>query len=304
MHSKMILNNLINFLRLIRWFHELLAILPFVMLYAVINYYAQKNGLYCNLSGTDFFLLCLCVQLLIASGCIFNDIMDSGIDKINKPDTHIIGRTISLKSAKKLFIATTILIIIFSFYISYYLFKEWAFISAGVYLLSILYSLYLKRSPLFGNIAIACLASFVPLVILFFAKDCIEVLHNEKITVLIYLYSLFPFLIIIPRELSLDISDMEGDKAGGCKTLPILIGVKKAKLIVVAFILLVIVSSVFLMYRYAYLLFIFSFVDLLLIYYLYKFDKSENRIDYIRAGRLLWFIMIIGLIGFTVSTIN
>lgn len=297
------INNLKNLLKLVRWFHELLAIFPFVTLYFIIEYYIQKTGLSCNLSGINFSLLCICVQLLIAAGCILNDIMDRDIDKINKPHTHIIGRVISLVNAKRLFVATTLLIIFLSAYISFYVFKEWAFISAAVYVLSILYDVYFKKSPLLGNILIAILASFIPLVLFFFARDCINNLNNEKLNILIYIYAIFPFLIIVPRELSLDISDMEGDKALGCKTLPILIGVKKAKLVVAAFILLIILLSMFLLFKYTYLVLTCLFMDVLLIYYLFLLQRAEQRIEYIRAGRFLWFIMIIGHIGFAISTI-
>lgn len=299
----MIFENLKNFLKLIRWFHELLAILPFVGLYFVIDHYAQKNGLACNLSGINFSILCLGVQSLIAAGCILNDIMDRDIDKINKPKTNLIGRVISLKTAKVLFIATTILILILSVYISYYMFSEWAFISAGVYLCSILYDVYLKKSPLFGNILIAALASFIPFVLFFYARDCITALNNERINLLIWLYCFFPFLIIIPRELSLDISDIEGDKACGSKSLPILIGIRKARLIVASIIIFIIILSIFLVYHYTYLIPAFLLIDLLLVFYLLKLKNSQIRIDYIRAGRFLWFVMIFGLIGFTVSTI-
>src|ERR1035437_3494661 len=102
----MFIETLKSFFKLVRWFHELLAILPFAGLYLIIDYYAQKSGQTCDLSGVNFFILCICVQLLIAAGCIHNDIMDRHIDKINKPNTHIIGRKISLTNAKKLFVAT------------------------------------------------------------------------------------------------------------------------------------------------------------------------------------------------------
>jgi 4-hydroxybenzoate polyprenyltransferase len=291
------------FFKLVRWFHELLAILPFVGLYFIINYYATKNGLSSTLAGADFFLLCICVQLLIAAGCVLNDIMDRDIDRVNKPATHLIGRVISLKNAWLIFAVMTILIILLSTYISIYVFSEWAWISAGVYVLSILYDVYFKKSPLMGNILIACLASFIPLVLFFFAKDCIADLHNERIIVLIWLYAVFPFLIIIPRELSLDISDMEGDRAGGCRTLPIVIGVRKARIIVSLFILLIIVLSVVIISIYSYLFLPFLFADLLLIYYLVLLKKAQTRISYIRAGRFLWFVMIAGLIGFTAATV-
>jgi 4-hydroxybenzoate polyprenyltransferase len=297
------LNTLKDFFKLIRWFHELLVILPFVALYGIINYYSIKSGSLCELSGFNFIILCIGVQLLLAAGCILNDIMDRDIDKINKPKTHIIGRTISLANAKLLFIATTLLIIIFSVYITLFMFKEWAFICAGVYILSILYDVYFKRSPLLGNILMGVLTSFIPLTILFFAKECITVLNNEKIYVLIFVYAFFPFLIIVPRELSLDISDMHGDKADGCKTLPIVIGAKRSKQLVAAFILLIIILSLFLMYTYTYFTVTFSLVDLLLVYYIYKLRNTETRLDYIRIGRFLWFIMIIGLIGSAIVTV-
>ena len=297
------INNLKYFLKLIRWFHELLGILPFTALYFVIKYYSEDKGISCNLSGFNFVLLCIGVQLLMISGFILNDIVDRDIDKINKPFTHIVGRTISLQTAKVLFVIFTILIVLNSVYITYFIFKEWAIISPIVYLLSVAYSLYLKRSPLFGNITMGLLAGFIPLVIMFFARECIQILHNEKINVLIWLYAIFPFLIIVPRELSLDISDMEGDKASGCKTLPIIIGVKKSKLFVAIFLFVVILLSFSVMYRYSYLNFTLCVVDILLLFYLYKLRGSETRIEYIRIGRFLWVIMILGLIGFTISTV-
>ncbi len=298
-----VLLKLKSFFKLIRWFHELLAVFPFLGLFLIINYFANKSGINCSLSGFNFTILCLCVQLLIAAGCVLNDIMDRNIDKINKPKTHIIGNTISLTNAKIIFFVITGIIIAFSIYISCYMFIEWAFISVSVYILSILYDVYFKRSPLLGNILMALLTAFIPLVIFFFAKDCINMLHNKKIDLLIYLYVIFPFLIIVPRELSLDISDMEGDKADGCRTLPIIIGANKSKLVVTVFLLFIIILSIPLMFTLRYLTTCFAIIDALLLFYIYKLRKTETRIEYIKIGRFLWFIMIIGLIGFTIATV-
>jgi len=292
-----------GFFKLVRWFHEVVVILPFLGLYFIIDYYSRQSNVGCTPSGFNFALLCICVQTQIAAGCVLNDIVDRNIDKINKPKTHVIDNTISLKSARSIFALLTIIIIGLSIYISLYMFSEWAFISLLVYILSLLYDFYFKRSPLMGNVLMALLTSFIPLVLFFFAKDCIETLNNEKIVVLIYLYAILPFLIIIPRELSLDISDIQGDKADGCKTLPIVIGVKKSKIIVAALLLLIIILSIPVAIKYQYLAISMAIIDVLLLIYLYKLRTTETRIEYIKIGRFLWFIMIIGLVAFTVSTI-
>ncbi len=297
------LSKIMSFFKLVRWFHEIVVVLPFFGLYLIIDYYSRQSGIGCTPSVFNFTILCICFQTLIAAGCVLNDIVDRNIDKINKPKTHVVDNTISLKNAKIIFAILTIIIIALSIYISIYMFSEWTYISLSIYILSLLYDFYFKRSPLMGNILIALLTSFIPLVLFFFAKDCIETLNNEKIIVLIYLYSALPFLIIIPRELSLDISDMEGDKADGCKTLPIVIGVKKSKLIVIAFLLLIIFLSIPVAIKYQYLAISMSVIDVLLLIYIYKLRTTETRIEYIKIGRFLWFIMILGLVLLTVSTV-
>jgi 4-hydroxybenzoate polyprenyltransferase len=294
---------IIAFLKLVRWFHLLLAVLPFFGLFLVIQHYAPQNISACKFSTVDFCLLCFSVQLLFAAGCVLNDIMDRHIDKINKPKTHIINNTISLKAAKQIFVIITIMIVAIAYYISKFVFKEWTFICVIAYLLSIAYDVYFKRTPLFGNMLMALLTSLVPAVMFFYTKDCIAVLNNIKIEALFVVYIAFPFLIIVPRELSLDISDIEGDKADGCRTLPILIGEKKSKTIVVLFLLLTILLSVPAAIYYNHLLFWLITIDVMLLVYIYKLYQAQTRTQYIVIGRFLWFIMIFGLLGFTFSTI-
>lgn len=295
------LRSVIGFLKLIRWFHELLGLFPFIALFLIINYNLKQSGISCNLSIGNFIILCVGVQLLMISGFILNDIVDRDIDKINKPNTRVIERLISPKSAKLLFIISSILIIPISLYIGIFLFSEWFLISIITYLAAVAYSLYLKRSPLLGNIAIAAMASFIPLVIMFFAKDCLHLLNSERLNLLIYIYAGLPFLIIIPRELSLDISDIEGDKICGAKTLPIVIGIQKARLVVIALLILVIGISIPFILKYTFLASTFLFIDAMLVLYIILFIRTHNRLRYIQIGRFLWAIMICGIIGSTIA---
>src|SRR5690606_1605224 len=140
-----------HFLILIRWFHALLGLLPFIALFLVIQHQSADANLP-NLSVSEFVILCLGVELLMITGFILNDIVDRRIDQINKPNKHIVGRVISIKNAWLLFVFFTITLLILSVYVSTTYFPEWAIISPIIYLASIAYDLYLKRSPMFGNI--------------------------------------------------------------------------------------------------------------------------------------------------------
>lgn len=292
------------FFKLLRWFHEVVVIIPFVSLYLILDYHAKKNGIEHQISGFQVAVLCFAIQLLIAAGCVLNDIMDRKIDKINKPKTHIIDNTISLKGAKVIFGVLSLLIFLVSIYISIYIFSAWTYIVLIIYSLSIAYDVYFKRSPLMGNILMGILTAMIPVVLYFFTKQTIDELNNPKITVLIWLYIFWPFLIIVPRELSLDISDLEGDKLDGCRTLPIVIGAKKSKYVVVGLILFTILISSLVSLCFPYLSWSFLVVDCLLLVYLFLLRKVELRIEYIRIGRFLWFTMIIGLLLFTITALT
>lgn len=294
---------IIGFLKLIRWFHVLLSIFPFVTLFLIVRSEAEKYGIFCKLSIYGFVVMSVSVQLLVAAGCVLNDICDRDIDRINKPTTHIVGRIISLRNAWIIFITLSGLIVLLTFYIATEVFTEWILITPTVYLLSVAYDLYLKRSPLFGNIFMGLITAAVPLTILWYAGECIAQLPHTRIEVLATLYAAYPFLVIIPRELSLDISDIEGDRSDGCITLPIMIGVSKSRILVVVLILLIPVLSVPVMSHYPYLSIPLVVADLMLLIYLFLFRKCTTRIDYIRAGRFLWFTMILGLIGFTLASV-
>lgn len=295
--------NVIAFLRLIRWFHVVLAIMPFTGIYFVISYFQIKYKIDCLISLFDFAVICFGVQLLIAIGCVLNDIMDVEIDLHNNKRQRVIGVQFSMRTAKIIFIGLTLLLILLSVYIFFFVFQEWLFICISVYTVSILYDVYFKRMPLIGNIIMALLTAFIPVVIAFFAWDCIELLDNANLEMLIYLYTVFPIFIIVPRELSLDISDIVGDAENGCKTLPIVIGVQNSKWVTVCFLMFIVIASIPISIYYFHLFIWLLLIDILLIVYCFLLFRSKTRIQLIRIGRFLWFIMIFGLIGFTIATL-
>ena len=291
-----------GFLKLVRWFHLVVAILPFLVLYTVIQALVTSHEIPVVNPAIDLVMLCLGVQLLIAIGCVHNDLEDAQIDAINKPKTRVIGLEFSKSQALYIAAILTFLLSILSRYIIVEIMFEWLWIVITMFTASFMYNRWFKRLPLIGNVWIAMMSSCIPLVILFFQNHVLESLDFSELYELIFFYAAFPFILIVARELSLDISDIEGDKRLGCQTLPIAIGVKPSRLIVV----LLLVSLALLTNIFAalspFLWRSMLALDCMLLVYIYLFIHAKSRLAYIKAGRWLWMTMIVTLLTVAIST--
>lgn len=274
---------------LMRWFHELVVMIPFIALY-LSTYYFAESKIQTPLPG--ILLLCFTIQLLIAAGCVLNDIRDKDIDAVNKPNTRIIGRIYSLKESYLLFVTLMILVLFASIVLTWFYFTDWWWISLTVVFFSFVYNLWLKRTPLFGNILMAAMTACIALVIKHYLAADLLILNSEKLNLLFDLFALISFAIIVPRELSLDISDLQGDLSDECYTLPAKIGEQKSKWVVVFLLFLFVISGIWIQYFYPYQRVTFGVGTFLLVIYSFWLFRCKERIDYIRAGRFLWAIMI------------
>lgn len=275
---------------LMRWFHELVVMVPFIALYLCTCHF---GGFHIQTPLPGILLLCFSVQLLIAAGCVLNDIRDKDIDAVNKPNTRIIGRIYSLKQSYYLFVILMSFALLTSSVLTYLYFRDWWWISISVVIFSFIYNLWLKRTPLFGNLLMAAMTASIALVIKMYLSKDLTVINNEKLNLLFDLFALISFAIIVPRELSLDISDLQGDLSDECYTLPSKIGEQNSKWVVTSFLVLFIISGIFIQYFYPYQRITFGVGSILIIGYIFWLFRCKERIDYIRAGRFLWAIMIL-----------
>jgi len=216
---------------------------------AVIAYFIAAGALV-----PSALLLLVVVTLITAAGNVINDYFDAEIDAVNRADRPIPSGQVSRNAA--LWYA----IVLFILGIAICLFTNWICIAFAVFnsLLLALYAARLKSMPLVGNIAVSYLSGSMFLFGGAFA-GMDGLIHLVPIAVM-------TFLAMMARELVKDAEDVEGDRAGGAVTLPMLIGVKKTALIAFVFVLLSAIASTvpFLWWGIPYLVLI-AVVDLVLL---------------------------------------
>jgi len=164
-------------------------------------------------------LLSVSTVLIAAAGYIINDYYDVKIDLINKPERVVIGKSIARRFAILFHTALSFSGVVIGFLISWKI-GVINFLSA---FLLWLYSNYLKRQPFVGNLTVALLTGL--------SIELINVLfevNNQLVTI----YALFAFFMTLIREIIKDMEDLKGDNSFGCKTLPIIWGIRKTKLLV------------------------------------------------------------------------
>jgi len=243
---------MLAFLRLIRLPNLLIMIFIMCMMrwFLIAPWLGLQNCVHggptfeLQMGTPDFLLLVLSVILIGAAGYIINDYFDVRIDKLNRPDTNVIDRGVKRRWAIVLHTAFNIIGVLLGLFLSW----KYQMLSLGLMLfigaptLLWFYSIDFKRRPLAGNIVIALLSGMVPLLVSLFEIPALNRAYRDLLLIgaanfgpvisLTYSFALFAFVISLLREIIKDIEDHEGDRAYGCRTLPIALGIARTKWIV------------------------------------------------------------------------
>jgi geranylgeranylglycerol-phosphate geranylgeranyltransferase len=205
---------------------------------AVIGVFIVYNILAANTPGVTFFpfresaLVFLTVFLVTGAGNSINDYYDIEIDRVNKPKRPIPSGKISTSVALQFSLALFAAGIAIAFLIN---------IPCGVIalfnsLLLIYYARTLKRTAFLGNLAVGYLTGST---FLFGGAVFFESGGLESVFVLFLLAT----LATIAREIVKDIEDMDGDMKDHARTLPIVIGARKAAYIAASIGLIAVLAS-------------------------------------------------------------
>lgn len=224
-----------DIMRLVRWSNLLFLI---ALIWLMENWIAvpilAKLGFGELLPWYILWLIGAGIVLIAAGGYVVNDYFDVKIDRINRPDTLIVTRSVSKPTAMRLSISLSVVGAICGIAASGLLRSmTLAIIFVMVPGLLWFYSSSYKRLLMIGNLTIALLAGLTPLVIALANVAQLKLLYaailpytslEQDLFAWLGGFALFAFLLTWMREIVKDMQDQMGDRELECHTLPIVWG--------------------------------------------------------------------------------
>jgi 4-hydroxybenzoate polyprenyltransferase len=231
-------------------------------------------------------VLAFSTAIIAGAGYIINDYYDIKIDLINKPDRVVIGKDITRRFALLFHSMLSFSGILLGFLLGWRI--------GVIHILSSFilwwYSNSLKRQPFLGNFMVALLTGISILIV-----NVLYDLDNPFVII----YSLFAFFMTLVREIIKDMEDLKGDNTFGCKTLPIIWGIRKTKALVYFLLALfsgmvVLINAIYTQLPFYYFL-VFVFAPLSL--FLLVLVRADTKRDFYLLSQWCKVIMVLGVIS-------
>jgi 4-hydroxybenzoate polyprenyltransferase len=239
-----------------------------------------------TLKDFSLFLLVCSTVLIAAAGYIINDYYDVKIDYINKPERVVIGKGITRRYAILFHVVLSTCGILAGTLASWKI----GIVNVMAVFMLWLYSNSLKRIAFVGNFTVALLTGLSILLVDFL---------YHAINPLIFIYAVFAFFMTLIREIVKDMEDLKGDNTFGCKTLPIVLGLRKTKYVIYVIlgiftVIVIILNHFYSALPFAYYL-LFLFIPLLL--FLIWLIKADMKKDFSLLSSICKAIMVLGILS-------
>lgn len=172
------------------------------------------------------------LYLLSAASFVFNDIFDLEVDRANKIKRPLASGDLSVRSAWNLWASLTTMGFILAAFIQR---REAAFLLSSSYVLSLLYTVKIKKHGLLGNIAVSLLVS---LSLVYGAISA-----NNSFPLSMVSLVIISLLLNLAREVIQGIADAPGDALRNVRSMSRRYGVKAAKKLGAGLIVLMLVFA-------------------------------------------------------------
>lgn len=234
----------------------------------------------------NLFVIVIASAMVIAGGYIINNFYDAEKDLINKPRKSMLDRLVSQRFKLTTYFVLNFLAVIAASYVS---FRAVFFFSSYIFGIWI-YSHKLKKIPFLGNFISATLA-ITPFFVVF--------IYYKNIQPVIFMHAVFLFLLILAREMIKDLENISGDLAQNYRTIPIIYGSRTSKILISLLILLTIVPSLLLIFKFdvGFMNLYFMLCVILLVLFIFLLFKAKARKDYVWLHNILKLIIVMGVFG-------
>lgn len=329
------MNTFTAFIKLIRLPNLLIIaltqyVIRFAIMFPILNSLSDDLEIKLQLSELDFFLLSLSTVMVAAAGYIINDYFDVKVDRVNRPNSIIVGKYIKRRVCMGAHIVISSIAILLGAYLAFKI-GNWKLTLIQVMSVGALwyYSTMFKKQVLVGNVVVALLAALVPFVaglyelilqhanvdetannLLFYLEaetpfdEVKYVLREVFSNVMIWVlgFSLFAFLSTMVREIIKDIEDYEGDKKYWSNTLAVVHGKKKAVRVAQFFAIVMIGLIGYLQYIQlqakdtgSFMYFLFT-VQVPLGYIIYKLNSAKEKQMFSQLSKYMKIVMLMGIV--------
>ena len=292
-----------KYLQVLRPLNLLIVLVTLIIFQLVLHHFSIYI-----LYNFSFFLICIVAMIITGTGNLVNDIFDIEIDQYNQEKNKFIPNQLSIKSAWRWYFILIAIGLILSVIVAIQLDKiAWIILYPLSCLCLYYYSAHLKMQFIIGNILIAVFCSILPWILWIAFQGAIEEIPGERLLYdyrlkLLLCFSALMFLITFYREIIKDIEDIEGDRYFKAKTLPIVLGIHRSKLIAMGLLSLIPIAAVIYLLSIGELrspvdfgyFFIFILVPSLLL--IFQTNKALNKFDFGRLSRYAKLFMLSGIL--------
>lgn len=289
----------------------IVAVTMYITRYVLLADVLEKEGsISFKLGSIHFGALVLAALLITAAGNVINDYFDQKVDRINKPDRVIVGKSVNRKVAilihQGMNLTALGLVIWVSVEISF-----WQLLILPLFIMLTLwwYSPVFKKKPLIGNILVAFCTAAVPVFAviadLFLSRHVLKETSWNTTTMYAYAWlwvlgvSAFAFVLTMIREAIKDAQDEPGDREERYQTLPIIWGMQRTKRYVISWIIVFLVMTAWCFTRIANNYDMFWLIACLIAPMLIALGyviKASQPTDFGKASRWIKVVMLGGLI--------
>jgi 4-hydroxybenzoate polyprenyltransferase len=267
---------------------------------------------YIDLALTDinYFLLVLSTVCIAAGGAVMQHIVNQEEDEIIRPQSRLVGNTITETSAYNWYIGLTIVGVGIGFYLANVIFKP-TFASLFVLVATLLYiqATNLKQIPFINNCITALLVAISIVTIALFdvfpATDATNKVRMSEAFGILIDYAIFSFFLVLLKELVNDLKNKQSDEMVGNTTLATRLGLLKTKIITGIFVILILAMILYYCKNYLfelnlalYYILITMLGPLLLVGL--KLINSTSAKEFKLLNRVLQFVLITSLFSIAI----